>query len=738
MNYTDATRAKGFARLAPSWFGLLLLGAVTASVPALAQQKTGPGLNADDSLTWNGITLYGVIDIGLQYDTHSAPFTPYRPAASGNIVRQNDYQSVTGLTPSNMGQSRVGLQGVEPLNDELSAVFQVETFFNPQSGEIGDSLKSLAMNNGKALTSQSIGVDGSSAGQAFQTAYVGLSSARFGTLTFGRQETLLALGSIKYDPNYGASAFGLIGASNTYSGGGSSEDNRLDSTAKYSISFNDLVHFAALYKFNGSNGAANTAVQADIGGQYAGLSLDAYYSKVNSAITASALTAAQVAELPTLGYSASNTLAATISDNTTYSLMALYTLDPLKFFAGYMHIVYANPANPLSPGFSDIGGYILGFVTNDAYDLSKTVQVYWTGVRYTVFPNFDLTAAYYGYQQNAYDTGKNEGCSTSAHSSCSGRFEAFSLDADYHFNKHFDAYLGAMYSGVRWRRQRLHLLDQHQPHRRRSLQVLMWPPRINWREGFFRRAAFGRGAAGLATRSCKRSGSGRSYRRIDWPNLETQMSKVLVLYYSEFGYVTVVAHAIADGARSAGAVVDIKRVPEIAPIATPHGAYFNPVHDDPVAEIEDLPNYDAIIVGSPTRFGRLSSPVAGFLEEAGELASRGILNGKVGGAFVSPTSRNGGQEAAWMSIINNILQFGMIVVGPPNNPTTLADESGERHPSALDLEGARQQGRLIAQTAEKLSGRRELGVAHLEPSAAPAAATREIEVVVALRDEAHS
>jgi predicted porin len=425
-----------------------MASAMSASAPALAQQKTGPGITGDDSLTWHGITLYGVIDIGLQFDTHSAPFTPYRPAASGNIVRQNDYGSATGLTPSNMGQSRVGLQGIEPLNEEWSAVFQVETFFNPQSGEIADSLKSLVANNGRSLTAQSIGVDGSSAGQAFQTAYVGLKSARFGTLTFGRQQTLLAEGSIKYDPNYGATAFGLIGASNTYSGGGSSEDNRLDSTAKYYVSFNDAVHLAALYKFNGSDGAANTAVQADIGGEYAGLSVDAYYSKLNSAITAASLTAAQVAELPKLGYSASNSLAATVSDNTTYSLMALYNFDPLKFFAGYMHIKYANPANPLSAGFSDIGDYVLAFVTNNAYLNSKTLQVYWTGVRYTVAPGLELTAAYYGYHQNAYGTGTQAGCSTSAHSACSGSLEAYSLDADYHFNKHFDAYLGAMYSGV--------------------------------------------------------------------------------------------------------------------------------------------------------------------------------------------------------------------------------------------------------------------------------------------------
>src|SRR5450631_4522773 len=155
---------------------VFLASAMTASGPALAQQKTGPGITGEDRLTWHGITLYGVIDIGLQYDTHSAPFTPYRPSASGNIVRQNARQSVTGFTPSNMGQSRIGLQGIEALNDDWSAVFQVEAFFNPQSGELADSLKSLAVNNGRALATQNVAVDGSSAGQAFQSAFVGLKS----------------------------------------------------------------------------------------------------------------------------------------------------------------------------------------------------------------------------------------------------------------------------------------------------------------------------------------------------------------------------------------------------------------------------------------------------------------------------------------------------------------------------------------------------------------------------------
>jgi predicted porin len=429
-----------------AWLGLLLV-ALAPAVPVAGQQKTGPGVDAEDSLTWKGITLYGVVDIGFQYDTHSAPFTPYRPAASGNIVRQNSYQSVSGLTPSNMGQSRIGLQGVEPLSGDWAAVFQIETFFNPQSGQIADSLRSLTANNGKPLTQQNVGVDGSSAGQAFQTAFVGFRSEQFGALTFGRQVTLLSEGAIKYDPNYMATAFGLLGASNTYVGGGSSEDNRLDSTAKYVLHIGDLLHVSGLYKFNGSNGAGRTAVQADVGGSFAGADVDAYYSKVRSSITASSLSVAQAATLPA-GYTLSNTLAATVSDNTACALMARYQLSSLKLFGGYEYIKYLNPATPLSAGFSDIGDYVLAYVNNTAYNNPKILQVYWTGVRYSVIPQLELTAAYYGVHQSGYGSGNQAGCSTNAHSACSGNLQTFSFDADYRFNAHFDVYAGAMYSGV--------------------------------------------------------------------------------------------------------------------------------------------------------------------------------------------------------------------------------------------------------------------------------------------------
>jgi len=434
-------------------------GAQAIGTPPATSGTVAP---VDQTLTWHGITLYGIIDIGVQYETHGAPFSDYHPAGSANIVQKNSRESVVGATPSNLSQSRVGLQGTEPLIDDWNAVFKLETFFNPQSGELSDAEKSLVQNNGKALNQQGTNLDSSVAGQTFQTAYVGVSSKLYGTLTFGRQTTWLADGVSKYDPNYASQAFSLIGMSGTYAGGGDTEDRRLDNSLKYVIPIADIGRFGLLYKFNNADGGSNSAFQADIGGDYAGLSVDAYYSKVKSAISASALSAAQVADLGTAAteaglpagtFSISNSLAGTISDNTTYSLMGSYKLDVWKFLAGYEHIQYANPSDPLSAGFTDIGGYVLAFVNvqsgpKSTYVNDKVLQVYWAGVRYTVLPGLDLTAAYYGYHQNAYGTGDNAGCSTNKSGTCSGRFEAFSFDAVYAFTKRFDGYAGAMYSGV--------------------------------------------------------------------------------------------------------------------------------------------------------------------------------------------------------------------------------------------------------------------------------------------------
>ena len=199
------------------------------------------------------------------------------------------------------------------------------------------------------------------------------------------------------------------------------------------------------------------------------------------------------------------------------------------------------------------------------------------------------------------------------------------------------------------------------------------------------------------------------------------MSKVLVLYYSTYGHIETMAQAVAEGARAAGATVDVKRVPETAPEAVARAAHFKLDQAAPVASVAELADYDAIVVGAPTRFGRMPAQMAAFLDQAGGLWARGALNGKVGGAFTSTATQHGGQEMTLFSMITNLLHFGMVIVGlpyshqgqmtldeiaggSPYGATTIAGGQGQRQPSAIDLEGARHQGRLVAETANKLLG----------------------------------
>jgi predicted porin len=423
--------------------GISIAQAQTSQTPTTPQDKQA----VDEGLSWHGITLYGIIDVGFQYENHGAPFSDYHPAGSANIVQKNSRESVEGLTPSNLSQSRIGLQGAEPLGvGDFKGVFRVETFFNPQTGQISDAEKSMVLNNGKAVGAQSTNLDSSIAGQAFQTVYGGISSKTFGALTFGRQLGLVADGIAKYDPNYASQAFSLLGMSGTYAGAGDTEDRRVDSSLKYSLTIEDLIRVGALYKFSDADGAANTAFQADIGADYAGASVDFYFDKTRSGISAAPLSAAQVTELPGLGYSITNSLAGTISDNTVGSLMGSYNLGPVKFLGGYEYIQYDNPKDPLKAGFTDIGGYNLAFVNNTAYPHPKILNLYWAGARYTALPGLDLTGAFYGYHQNSY--GATKYCNNTSEGTCAGTFKAFSFDADYSFTKRFDAYAGAMWSEV--------------------------------------------------------------------------------------------------------------------------------------------------------------------------------------------------------------------------------------------------------------------------------------------------
>ena len=199
------------------------------------------------------------------------------------------------------------------------------------------------------------------------------------------------------------------------------------------------------------------------------------------------------------------------------------------------------------------------------------------------------------------------------------------------------------------------------------------------------------------------------------------MARILVLYYSSYGHIAQMAEAVADGVRAAGHECDIRHVPETAPPEVAAAAGFQPMRHGCIEGPEALEAYDGIVVGTPTRYGRMSSQMASFWDQTGGLWMRGALVGKVGAAFTSTAAQHGGQETTLFSILTNLLHMGMTIVGldynfaaqngseevkggSPYGASTIANSDGSRQPSQIDLDGARYLGRKVAETAAKLTG----------------------------------
>ena len=198
------------------------------------------------------------------------------------------------------------------------------------------------------------------------------------------------------------------------------------------------------------------------------------------------------------------------------------------------------------------------------------------------------------------------------------------------------------------------------------------------------------------------------------------MAKVLVLYYSSYGHIETMASAVAEGARSAGAEVSIKRVPELVPRDVAEKSHFKLDQAAPVATVDELPDYDAIIFGTPTRFGNMTAQMKNFLDQTGPLWFAGKLIGKVGSVFTSSATQHGGQESTILGFLPTLLHHGMVVVGlpysfqgqmgldeiiggSPYGASTIAAGDGSRQPTATDLDAARFQGKHVAEIAGKLS-----------------------------------
>jgi predicted porin len=457
-----------------------------APAPAVPPSSAGCGslhefVATDCSLTWNGITLYGVYDVGVGWVSHGLRENGFNYEGE-SLINRNGNHSQFLIAPNNLQQTGLGIKAKVEFMDHWYAVFNASTGFNPQSGQLANMAATNTTNNGLPRGSYSETGDGARAGQPFNDeVYGGISSAYLGTLTFGRQRALGTDAMLAYDPAGGAYSFSFIGYNGLTAGGGDTQDTRWDEAIKYRVSYGP-VHFGAMYKLaDGSGGcysasatwtaatcrseeAHNTAYAFDFGAEYANFSADIVYQHYNQAI--SVVNPLLGPESPTQPYQSTlnsinqhpitganvigtdNTEYGIVTDNSALMLAAKYTWDPFKFFGGYEHIRLTNPSSPLGIGASAQGGYLLSGVEDNNLDSPRIVQVWWTGVKYAYDSKTDITLSWYHQLQNDFRVPST--CSPAAgfRSSCAGTLNEESLYVDHHFTKRFDAYAGIAYSSV--------------------------------------------------------------------------------------------------------------------------------------------------------------------------------------------------------------------------------------------------------------------------------------------------
>lgn len=405
-------------------------------------------LASDAPLSWRGLTLFGVVDAGLAWQSHGAPFNGAYPQGLDYAISKNSNRSMFSVAPGGMGYSGIGLKGSETLAPGLAGVFAVNSQFNSASGQLANGPASLVQNNGLPLAAQSANGDSARAGQAFNDyAWFGLSSSSLGVLTFGRQRTLSTDDRAIYDPIGGSLAFSLLGYSGSLSSG-DTENSRFDNALKYQTHVGPL-RFGAIYRIGAPNSGRTSGSrwQGSAGFDVQDLSFDAVYSHVSGAVTLSSLSAAQVLVEP------AGSLAGAVSDNSALLLSAKYSFGAFKFFGGYESIRYADPASPIAAPFTDSNGYSVSVVNNTAYQYhNKILQVFWTGVKYAYNDKTDFSVGYYHEMQNSYGAipcnfSANTKLVTNA-ATCSGTEDAVGVVGEYHFSRKFEAYAGMMYSTV--------------------------------------------------------------------------------------------------------------------------------------------------------------------------------------------------------------------------------------------------------------------------------------------------
>ena len=410
-------------------------------------------------LTWNGITVYGTVDAGVTWQSHGAPFNGTSAVGEQYLISKNSNRALWGRAPNALSQSNIGIKGNEPFAPGWTFVFDLEAGFDPYSMKFANGPGSVAQNSGVPLNRQNTNSDSSRAGQFYNSVgYLGVSSPTYGTLTVFRQNTLTLDGVLAYDPMGASYAFSPLGFQGITCGVGDTEDCRFSTAAKYRVNIGQF-RAAALWQFGGYslNNAATGSYQLQAGGDIANLaggtlSLDAIGSYVRNAVSIALAGNTLPAMLPQV-------LTATLSDDTSAMLLAKYSNGPIKLFAGYEYIRYAPPSNPFAAGtgFHDIAGNFVCAgcaainntnINNTAFNAGdKTLHVFWTGVKYAVTTDLDVTGAYYHYDQPTF--GAHANCAAAVTpATCHGTFDAVSFVVDWQFAKKVDAYAGLMFSQV--------------------------------------------------------------------------------------------------------------------------------------------------------------------------------------------------------------------------------------------------------------------------------------------------
>ncbi len=407
-----------------------------------------------DNLTWNGVTLYGTIDVDYTHQDHGVPLGASFPQTlEYNIwTAKNANKEISTIGADGLSRTNIGLKIEEWIGDGWVAVGKAATDYSPLSGELANGPASLLSNYGVPLANQTANGDSNRAGQAFNgEVYAGVSNPSYGTLTAGRQRSFQYEAFDEYDPQGLSYAFGLIGYSASFSGSGDTEAARWDNSVKYIYRYGP-VHAGAMYSDGGEDtGIFGGAYGFNLGGAYRGFSLDAIYQKESAVVSASAASA--------------TTLAGVISDNTSWSVQAKYTYEfsgglkdeapgpKLTFYGGYENISFADPSETVPASSTTIGGYVLSTIISNDYNSDRILQLFWTGAKYELPSGWSFTGAYYHVDQNAFIS-KGKTCATATlptvgiktNANCAGTYGDGSFVADYQATKHFDVYAGVNYS----------------------------------------------------------------------------------------------------------------------------------------------------------------------------------------------------------------------------------------------------------------------------------------------------